>query len=118
MSRMMSYPYNYKRLCKLSWKERKELNRIVRKQKKNRDAYAILFNANNKTFVNNLSAEEREWLKNIVKNGNAEADCLCCPCFAWDVNEDLKICGCTCTLGGVPNPDGKGDCVWMNSTST
>jgi hypothetical protein len=101
---------DYVRLSELSRKERRELNKLLRKQKKRLssiDTYIILFNANKKEFVERLSKEERQWLYNRAKG---ETECLRCPCFAWEFDENNRTIGCICTLGGNPNWDGKGEC--------
>lgn len=102
----------YIRLNELTWKERRELNKLIRKQKKrlsSTQAYSILFHANKKGYVANLSEDERQWLSNHTKGTTV---CLCCPCFAWEFDESKAISGCICTLGGNPNPYGKGKCPY------
>ena len=73
------------------------------------EIYTIIYLANDKQFIETLPRKQKEWLINDIKESNPD-QCICCPCFAWEYGEDKKICGCTCTLGGISREDGKGQC--------
>jgi hypothetical protein len=88
------------------------------KRKKKMDpfeAYLILFFANSSKFIDSLSVEKRSWLiEDILRQ---EPECICCPCFAWE-DDYGRTTGCICTLGGEPNPDGKGICGFAKANHT
>ena len=86
----------------------KWIERLVKKKKNPQAVYTIIYNANNRQFVDTLTEEQRNWLVNYIKEIKPE-ECICCPCFAWRFKEN-KVVGCLCTLGGIPNESDKGQC--------
>lgn len=71
--------------------------------------YLLFYVANNERFVKSLTEEQRLILINHAKNSSIDS-CLCCPCFAWDRDEDGTITTGYCTLGGEPKTEEKGEC--------
>ena len=69
--------------------------------------YLLIYMANDKRFVKSLTEDERLILVNYAKDSNIDS-CLCCPCFAWE--RDEGIIGYSCTLGGEPKLERKGEC--------
>ena len=69
--------------------------------------YVLFYMANNELFVKSLTEEGRLILVNMAKESRIDS-CLCCPCFAWE--RDEGIIGYSCTLGGEPKLEGKGEC--------
>lgn len=82
----------------------------MRKYSMEESLYDLLMFANDKEYVESLSTINRERLKRIIKQDYSGKDCVCCPCFAWKYDENRKINGCICTIGGKANKDGAGDC--------
>lgn len=71
--------------------------------------YLLIYMANDERFVKSLTEEERLILVNHAKDFHIDS-CLCCPCFAWDRDEEGTITGYNCTLGGGPKTEEKGEC--------
>lgn len=71
--------------------------------------YILFYMANDKRFVKSLTEEERMILVNMAKESRIDS-CLCCPCFAWERDEDGTITGYNCTLDGEPRMYEKGEC--------
>lgn len=72
--------------------------------------YDVLFNANDERYIKLFTDEQKIYLINHIKE--TKPDCLCCPCFAWNYEQDGNISGCRCTLGGIANRNGKGQCYF------
>ena len=62
--------------------------------------YVIIMKANDKQYVQRLSPELRQLLEKHVMKMDID-DCICCPCFAWEYDDNKEIKGCICTLGYV-----------------
>ena len=74
------------------------------------EMYILFYVANDKRFVKSLTEEQRLFLLNHAAKDSNFNSCLCCPCFAWDRDEEGKITGYDCTLGGEPRTEEKGEC--------
>ena len=73
------------------------------------EMYILFYVAYDKRFVKSLTGEQRMILINHAKDSNIDS-CLCCPCFAWNFDEDGTITEYNCTLGGKPKIEEKGEC--------
>lgn len=82
----------------------------MKRQIKGCELYFILMYANKKYVVQNVFTEQqREWLMNNIK-ANKPENCLCCPCFYWNFDNNGECSGHACTLNGVTNLEGEGEC--------
>ena len=61
-------------------------------------------------YIKTLTEDQRKWLKDFVAKSEIDT-CMSCPCFSWDYDENKKMSGYICTLGGEPSLAKKGKCV-------
>ena len=83
--------------------------KLEKLQEKLQTEVNLLENADNPEYIKTLTEDQRKWLKDFAVKSEIDT-CMSCPCFSWDYDENKKMKGYICTIGGEPSLGKKGKC--------